>query len=54
MLADARNGLVSLEAARAEYGVAIAAGWTVDEAATAALRARPRPPLPAITRERAA
>ena len=54
VLADARNGLVSLEAARAEYGVAIAAGWTVDAAATAALRARPRPPLPAVTRERAA
>jgi N-methylhydantoinase B len=54
VLADARNGLVSVEAARAEYGVAIAAGWTVDAAATADLRARPRAPLPAITRERAA
>jgi len=54
VLADARNGLVSVEAARADYGVAITPGWTVDAAATATLRARPRAPLPAITRERAA
>jgi N-methylhydantoinase B len=54
VLADARNGLVSVDAARGDYGVAIAADWTVDAAATAALRARPRAPLPAITRERAA
>ncbi|MFC7477707.1 hydantoinase B/oxoprolinase family protein [Dankookia sp. GCM10030260] len=54
VLADARNGLVSVTAARAAYGVAIAADWTLDAAATAALRARPRAPLPAITRERAA
>ncbi|TDH61754.1 hydantoinase B/oxoprolinase family protein [Dankookia rubra] len=54
VLADARNGLVSVAAARAEYGVAIAAGWTVDAAATTALRAGPRAPLAAISRVRAA
>jgi N-methylhydantoinase B len=54
VLADARNGLISVAAARDEYGVALTADWRVDTAATIALRARPRPPRPAIMRERAA
>lgn len=47
MLADVRNGYVSVEGARAMYGVAVTGdpatdpeGIAVDEAATAALRAR--------------
>ena len=35
---DVRNGLVSVEAARSDYGVALNADGQVDEAATAALR----------------
>jgi N-methylhydantoinase B len=35
---DVRDGLVSVEAARAQYKVAVAADFTVDERATAALR----------------
>lgn len=39
VLADVRNGKVSVEAARAEYGVVVKeAPWRIDEAATAALR----------------
>ncbi len=39
VLADVRAGYVSLDAARTDYGVVIdEAGWTVDTAATAALR----------------
>jgi N-methylhydantoinase B len=41
VLADVRDGYVSLQAARAAYGVVIdPATWTIDEAATAALRDR--------------
>ena len=40
VLADVLNGLVSIEGAKADYGVAIGADDTVDEAATAALRAQ--------------
>ncbi|SDC31857.1 hydantoinase B/oxoprolinase family protein [Belnapia rosea] len=57
VLRDARNGLVSLHAARHDYGVVMTPGWVVDTAATEALRAEcraARGPLPAITRERAA
>ena len=40
VLADVRNGFVSEHSAREDYGVAInTQSWTVDEAATAALRA---------------
>ena len=40
VLADVRNGFVSERSAREDYGVVIhTEGWTVDEAATAALRA---------------
>ncbi|MCY3836152.1 MAG: hydantoinase B/oxoprolinase family protein, partial [Anaerolineaceae bacterium] len=40
VLQDVRNGFVSERSAREDYGVAIhTADWTVDEAATAALRA---------------
>ncbi len=40
VLSDARQGKVSVERARSAYGVVIdPAGWTVDSAATAALRA---------------
>jgi N-methylhydantoinase B len=43
VLRDVRNGLVGVESARGDYGVAIdAARWTVDEAATRALRAELR------------
>jgi len=43
VLRDARNELVSLRAAREDYGVVIdPAGWSVDEAATRALRAELR------------
>ena len=39
VLADVRNGFVSERSAREDYGVVIhTEGWTVDEAATAALR----------------
>jgi N-methylhydantoinase B len=42
VLADVRNGLVSIEAARRDYGVAIdGASWTVDLAETGRLRGRP-------------
>jgi N-methylhydantoinase B len=53
VLRDVRNGLVSLAAAAADYGV-VTDGDTIDEAATAALRAsRKRAgPLPAVTRWR--
>jgi len=38
-LRDARNGKVSIEAARREYGVVVReAPWRIDQAATAALR----------------
>ena len=43
VLADVLDGLVSVEQARRDYGVALEAGQ-VDEAATAALRRGPRPP----------
>ena len=36
---DVRNGFVSFEAARAEYGVAVTQDYAVDQAATASLRA---------------
>ena len=43
VLRDVRNEYVSAESARDDYGVVIdAATWTVDEAATGALRARLR------------
>jgi N-methylhydantoinase B len=57
VLRDARNGLVSLDAARRDHGVVITPGWAVDAAATKALRAgrqAARSPLPSISRERAA
>jgi N-methylhydantoinase B len=39
VLAEARNGVISLESARSDYGVVIdRETWTVDEAATAELR----------------
>ncbi|MBE9605413.1 hydantoinase B/oxoprolinase family protein [Acetobacteraceae bacterium H6797] len=47
VLRDVRCGFVSAEAARAQYGVVIADG-AVDDAATAALRAGPRPPAAAF------
>ena len=37
---DVRNGLVTAEAARADYGVAVGADGALDETATAALRAK--------------
>ena len=41
VLRDVRNGFVSPEAARRDYGVAIdTAAWSVDEAETARLRGR--------------
>lgn len=43
VLSDVRNGFVSSEAARRDYGVAIdTAAWTVDEAETVRLRAERR------------
>ncbi|MDB5372775.1 MAG: 5-oxoprolinase, partial [Belnapia sp.] len=57
VLADARNGLVSVAVAERAYGVVIGAGWTVDAAATTSLRTARRAtrgPLPLISRERAA
>ena len=43
VLRDVRDGVVSPEAARTSYGVAVdTASWTVDEAATAQLRSGPR------------
>ena len=54
---DVRNGLVSRDAAAAEYGVVCAVDGTPDLAATESLRAARRvgrAPLPAVTRERAA
>ncbi|MEN0075505.1 MAG: hydantoinase B/oxoprolinase family protein [Paracraurococcus sp.] len=57
VLRDARNGLVSPEAARRDYGVVVTPDWRVDAAATAALRQErqaTRGPLPAVTRERLA
>lgn len=55
VLRDLRNELVSLEAARHDYGVVIdPATWTVDEAETArvreALRSTRPGPLPAVSR----
>jgi N-methylhydantoinase B len=55
VLRDVRNELVSLESGRDDYGVVVdPATWTVDEAATAALRARLRAarpgPLPVVGR----
>lgn len=44
VLADVRRGAVSAARAATDYGVAIVDG-RLDEAATAALRARPRPPM---------
>jgi N-methylhydantoinase B len=54
--ADVRRGFVSVEAARAAYGVVVSAQGAVDDAATAALRAAPRPTAPgfAFGPERAA
>jgi N-methylhydantoinase B len=47
VLADVRDGYVTPEAARRDYGVAVDIGrWIVDEAETARLRAGPRPPEP--------
>ncbi len=37
---DVRNGLVTAEAARSDYGVAVGDDGTLDEAATRTLRAR--------------
>ncbi|WP_426955303.1 hydantoinase B/oxoprolinase family protein [Muricoccus radiodurans] len=57
VLADARNALVSTEAAARDYGVVIGAGWVVDAAATEALRAARRAgrgAMPTIIRDRAA
>jgi N-methylhydantoinase B len=57
VLADARNGFISVAAAEHEYGVVIGPDWTVDAAATEALRAARRAgrgPLLAVVRERAA
>lgn len=42
VLADVRNGLLSVARARADYGVVVRADETLDEAATAAERARRR------------
>jgi N-methylhydantoinase B len=42
---DVVGGVVSVEAARTDYGVVIDAGGTIDAAATAALRAGPRGPV---------
>ncbi len=42
VVADVRDGYVSVEAARADYGVVVDTGtWTVDEAATRRLRSGP-------------
>ncbi len=49
VLADVRERYVSLDGARRDYGVVIVAdglGWRMDEVATAALRAGPRPEGP--------
>lgn len=57
VLADVRNGLVGADVAGRDYGVVLGPGWTVDAAATAALRADRRAgrgDLPAILRDRAA
>ena len=57
VLRDARNELVSLRSAREDYGVVIdPATWTVDEAATSALRqelraARGWREVPTVSRE---
>ena len=48
VLADVRGGLVSAEAARSDYGVAIGADLAVDEVATAVLR---RPPTTGGSRD---
>jgi N-methylhydantoinase B len=53
VLDDVRRGLVSAEAARRDYGVAIAAG-AVDETATASLRKASRPAVVSVGPERAA
>jgi N-methylhydantoinase B len=53
VLDDVRRGLVSAEAARRDYGVAIAAG-VVDEAATASLRKASRLAVVSVGPERAA
>ncbi|TKK86923.1 hydantoinase B/oxoprolinase family protein [Herbidospora galbida] len=45
---DVRDGKVSLEAAREDYGVVFSDGLTVDEAATEALRAELRAPAEAF------
>ncbi|WP_157555571.1 hydantoinase B/oxoprolinase family protein [Herbidospora yilanensis] len=45
---DVRDGKVSLEAAREDYGVVFSGGLTVDEAATEALRAELRGPREAF------
>jgi N-methylhydantoinase B len=57
VLRDARNGMVSLAAARRDYGVVITPAWTVDTTATEVLRTERRATrgrLPGICRERAA
>jgi N-methylhydantoinase B len=55
VLSDVQRGFVSVAAAERDYGVALRDGaadfpanWAIDAAATAALRARARPPRPAI------
>lgn len=49
VLADVREGYVSLEAARREYGVVVdPSSWTVDARETARRRAGPRPPEPGL------
>ncbi|WP_030454279.1 hydantoinase B/oxoprolinase family protein [Herbidospora cretacea] len=45
---DVRDGKVSLDAAREDYGVVFSEGFTVDEAATEALRAQLRVPREAF------
>ncbi len=45
MRRDVLGGVVSIGAAREDYGVVIDARGTIDAAATAALRARPRGPV---------
>jgi N-methylhydantoinase B len=42
---DVVGGVVSVDAARTDYGVVIDAGGTIDAAATAALRGAPRGPV---------
>jgi N-methylhydantoinase B len=42
---DVLGGVVSVDAARADYGVVLDEGGTIDAAATAARRARPRGPV---------